>query len=68
MLNIAKDQGLISEMAYKQADAIKFMGNKSAHPIDDDLLNVGESDVRQGLQMARRVLLEVYDKDKLAIL
>ena len=57
---------MISDLAHKQSEAVTFMGNKSAHPNDDELLDVGESDARQGLQMVRRVLLELYDQDKLA--
>ena len=66
MINRAKNQDLISDLAHKQAEAVTFMGNKSAHPNDDELLDVGESDARQGLQMVRRVLLELYDREKLA--
>ena len=37
MINIAKQQGVISEVAKKQSDAVTFMGNKAAHPQDDPL-------------------------------
>lgn len=66
MINRAKSQDWISDLAHKQAEAVTFMGNKSAHPNDNLLLDVGESDARQGLQMVRRVLLELYDRGKLA--
>ena len=66
MINRANSQDLISDLAHKQSEAVTFMGNKSAHPNDDELLDVGESDARQGLQMIRRVLLELYDPGKLA--
>ena len=48
MINRAKSQYLISDLAHKQSEAVTFMGNKSAHPNDDELLNVGASDARQG--------------------
>ena len=68
MINRAKSQDLISDLAHKQAEAVTFMGNKSAHPNEDELLNVRESDARQGLQMVRRILLELYDPDKLGVI
>ena len=67
MINAAHQQGALSELAKKQSDAVTFMGNKAAHPLDDPLLNLVESDTRQGLQMVRRILLELFDPDQLTI-
>ena len=67
MINIARQQGTLSELAKKQSDAVTFMGNKAAHPHDDPMLNLADSDVRQGLQMVRRILLELFDPDQLAV-
>ena len=67
MINIARRQGLLSELAKKQSDAVTFMGNKAAHPQDDLLLNLSKSDALQGLQMVRRLLLELFDPDKLVV-
>ena len=67
MIHAAHQQGVLSELANKQADAVTFMGGKAAHPTDDTLLDVKESDVRQGLQMVRRVLLELFDPQRLAV-
>ena len=67
MINKARQQGTLSELAKRQSDAVTFMGNKAAHPLEDPLLNVVESDVRQGLQMVRRILLELFDPDQLAV-
>ena len=67
MINIARQRDVISELAKRQSDAVTFMGDKAAHPQDDPLLHLSESDTRQGLQMVRRILLEVFDQDKLAI-
>ena len=39
MIDIARQQGTLSELANKQSDAVTFMGNKAAHPLDDPLLN-----------------------------
>ena len=68
MINVARHQDVISELAKKQSDAVTFMGDKAAHPQDDPLLHLSESDTRQGLQMVRRILLELFDPDKLAVL
>ena len=65
MIHAARQQGVLSEMATKRAEAITFMGGKAAHPTDDPLLNAGESDATQGLQMVRRVLLELFDPGQL---
>ncbi len=51
----------------KQSDSVTFMGNKAAHPHDDPMLDLADSDVRQGLQMVRRILLELFDPDQLAV-
>ena len=67
MINIARQRGTLSESAKKQSDAVTFMGNKAAHPLDDPLLNLAESDIRQGLQMVRRILLELFDPDQLTV-
>lgn len=67
MINVARQQGVLSELARKQSDAVTFMGNKAARPQDDPLLHLGASDTRQGLQMVRRLLLELFDPDKLAV-
>lgn len=67
MVNIARQQGVLSELAKKQSDAVTFMGNKAAHPQDDPLLDLSKSDVVQGLQMVRRILLELFDPDRLAV-
>ena len=67
MINIARQRGTLSELAKKQSDAVTFMGNKAAHPPDDPLLKLVESDIRQGLQMVRRILLELFDPDQLAV-
>ena len=67
MINVAHQQGMLSELAKKQSDAVTFMGNKAAHATDDPLLNLVESDVRQGLQMVRRILLELFDPDQLTV-
>ena len=67
MISIARNQNILSELARRQSDAVTFMGNKAAHPQDDPLLNLSESDTRQGLQMVRRILLELFDPDKLAV-
>ena len=67
MINIARQQNVLSELAKKQSDAVTFMGNKAAHATDDPLLNLVESDVRQGLQMVRRILLELFDPDQLDV-
>ena len=68
MVNIARQQDVISELAKRQSDAVTFMGDKAAHPQDDPLLHLSESDTRQGLQMVRRILLELFDPDKLPVL
>ena len=67
MVNIARQRGVLSELAKKQSDAVTFMGNKAAHPQDDPLLDLSKSDVLQGLQMVRRILLELFDPDRLAV-
>ena len=67
MINIARQRGTLSELAKKQSDAVTFMGDKAAHPLDDPLLELGQSDIRQGLQMVRRILLELFDPDQLAL-
>ncbi len=68
MINIARQNETISELAKKQSDAITFMGNKAAHPQDDPMLNLSGADIRQGLQMVRRILLELFDPDQIAVL
>lgn len=65
MINLARQRGTLSELAKRQSDAVTFMGGKAAHPQSDPLLNLVESDIRQGLQMVRRVLLELFDPDQL---
>ena len=67
MINIARQRGTLTELAKKQSDAVTFMGGKAAHPEDDPLLNLAESDIRQGLQMVRRILLELFDPDQLSV-
>ena len=67
MINIARQRGRLTELAKKQSDAVTFMGGKAAHPDDDPLLNLVESDIRQGLQMVRRILLELFDPDQLSV-
>ena len=67
MISIARQRGTLSELAKKQSDAVTFMGHKAAHPLEDPLLNLVESDIRQGLQMVRRILLELFDPDQLAV-
>ena len=67
MINTARQRGTLSELARRQSDAVTFMGDKAAHPLDDPLLNLVESDARQGLRMVRRVLLELFEPDQLAV-
>ena len=67
MINIARQREVISELAKKQSDAVTFMGNKAAHPQDDPMLNLLGADIRQGLQMVRRILLELFDPDQVAV-
>lgn len=67
MIHIAHAKETLTELAKKQAEAITFMGNKAAHPQDDPLLNLADSDIRQGLQMLRRILLEIFDPDQLLV-
>ena len=67
MINIARQREVISELAKRQSDAVTFMGDKAAHPQDDPLLHLSQSDTRQGLQMVKRILLELFDPDKLAV-
>ena len=67
MINTARQQNMLSELARKQSDAVTFMGNKAAHPHTDPLLDLREPDVRQGLQMVRRILLELFDPDQLDV-
>lgn len=67
MINRARHGSVISELAKRQADAVTFMGNKSAHPHDDPLVDVKETDVRQGLQMVRRIFLELFDPELLNV-
>ena len=67
MIHIAHAQGMLSEIAKRQAEAVTFMGDKAAHPQNDPLLNLSESDIKQGLQMVRRILLELFDPDQLPV-
>ena len=67
MISVAHQMGILSELAKRQSDVVTFMGNKAAHPQDDPLLDLVESDIRQGMQMVRRLLLELFDPDQLSV-
>lgn len=65
MVNVARQKGLLSEMAYRQASAAVFIGGKAGHPQDDWLENVGPDEAKQTLLCTKRILLELYNKSEL---
>ena len=60
MVERARSQGLLSEMAYRNCMATVFMGGKAAHPQADPLDEVVRDDARQALLATRAVLRELF--------
>ena len=60
MVERARRQGLLSEMAYRNCMAAVFMGGKAAHPQTDPLDEVIRDDARQALLATRAVLRELF--------
>ena len=60
MVERARSQGLLSEMAYRNCMATVFMGGKAAHPQADPLDEVIRDDARQSLLATRAVLRELF--------
>ena len=60
MVERARSQGLLSEMAYRSCMAAVFMGGKAAHPQADPLDEVIRDDARQALLATRAVLRELF--------
>ena len=60
MVDQARSQGLLSEMAYRNCMAAVFMGGKAAHPQADPLDEVTRDDARQALWATRAALREMF--------
>ena len=60
MVERARSQRLLSEMAYRNCMAAVFMGGKAAHPQADPLDEVIRDDARQALLATRAVLRELF--------
>ena len=60
MVERARRQDLLSEMAYRNCKAAVFMGGKAAHPQADPLDEVTRDDARQALLATRAVLRELF--------
>ena len=60
MVDLARQQGLLSEIAYRNCRAAVFMGGKAAHPQSDPLDEITKDDARQAILATRAILRELF--------
>lgn len=58
-LKAMKTQGVISDELFEWGEALRFLGNISAHPTDKD--RISEQDARDALDLARAIIETIYD-------
>ena len=61
MVYRARDNGKLSDIAVSRCVACIFIGNSGGHPQVELIRRIGRDDAVEGLRLARRVLLELYD-------
>ena len=61
MVHRARADGLLSNIAVSRCEAVIFIGNSGGHPQIEMIRRIGPEDALEGLRLARRVLLELYD-------
>lgn len=61
MVNKASHDGLLSTIAASRCRAVVFLGNSGGHPQVELIRRIGADDAVEGLRLARRVLLELYE-------
>ena len=62
MVNIAHQQGILSEAAHRQCRAAVFLGTKAAHPQELWTDQIGAREARAALELTQRVLLELFSE------
>ncbi len=65
MVHKAKAGGLLSDIAVSRCAAIVYMGNSGGHPQVELIRRIGTEDAIECLRLARRVLLELYDRESI---
>ncbi len=60
MIDIAGSKNILSEIAVKQSQAIRFIGGKGAHPQEHWTLEIMPEDAKQAVLFAKRVLIELW--------
>ena len=61
MVNLASQRKFLSDIAVNRCRALVFMGNSGAHPQANLLKGIGPEDTIEGIRLAKRVLLELFD-------
>ena len=61
MVGRAENMKMLSAIAVSRCKACIFIGNSGSHPQVELIRRIGPEDALEGLRLARRVLLELYD-------